>query len=99
MQLPLQVALSPAELALPLARRLPNLDLIAIVAPKRGAQTGSSLWDLGGPGGHAAGWGMSGRQVKVWKVIRHVQGAATQGEGREWEQITRLSQVGDFIDM
>ncbi|KAF8597912.1 hypothetical protein BDV93DRAFT_527094 [Ceratobasidium sp. AG-I] len=71
MQLPLQVALAPAELALPLARRLQKLDLVAIAAPNRSVHTGMMIWELGGiAAGHSSGWGMSGGELKVWKVTR-----------------------------
>lgn len=100
MQLPLQVALAPAELALPLARRIPNLELIAIAAPKRSIQTRTSLWDLGGPGGHVAGWGMSGGQIKIWKVSRCIQDSVGRDENQEYEReniITSILEVGGFM--
>lgn len=71
MQLPLQITLSPVELALPMARRLQKLDLIAIAAPNRTVHTGMMIWELGGIGsGHYNGRGMSGSELKVWKVSR-----------------------------
>ncbi|QRW21253.1 F-box-like domain-containing protein [Rhizoctonia solani] len=95
MQLPLQLSLSPAELALPIARRLPSLDLIAI-APHRGSQSVMPL-HLGDPGGY--GWGMSGDRVEVWKVGRDVRWQPTLGDGREQGPITTIINVGTFAGM
>ncbi|CAE7129503.1 unnamed protein product [Rhizoctonia solani] len=88
MQLPLQVALSPAELALPLARRLPNLELIAIT-PHKGSQSAVPL-HLGDPGGH--GWGMNLGKVEVWKVRRSARWQ-TASDDREQDQITSILQI------
>ena len=75
MQLPLQIALAPAELALPLAQRLQTLDVIAIAAPNRSTHTGMMIWELGGiAAGNYSGWGMSGGELKVWKVKRLEEG-------------------------
>ncbi|QRW07939.1 F-box-like protein [Ceratobasidium sp. AG-Ba] len=71
-QLPLQLALSPEDLALSLARRLPNLQLVTMATPKKGMSTDISIWSLGGPGGLQTGWGMSGGELKVWKVRRRL---------------------------
>ncbi|CEL58878.1 hypothetical protein RSOLAG1IB_08909 [Rhizoctonia solani AG-1 IB] len=93
MQLPLQLSLSPAELASPLARRLPSLKLIAI-APHIGSQSVMPL-HLGDPGGH--GWGVSGSRVEVWKVSRDVPWHTT--EGREHDPVITIAKVGDFDGM
>lgn len=88
MQLPLQVALAPAELALPLARRLQKLELIAIAAPSRSVHTGMMLWELGGIGvGQTGGWGMSGAELKVWEVTRLDEG---EGPG------VRMTEIHSF---
>ncbi|CAE6460053.1 hypothetical protein ACGC1H_007299 [Rhizoctonia solani] len=93
MQLPLQVALSPAELALPLARRLPSLELIAI-APHKGSQSAVPL-HLGDPGGH--GWGMGRNKVEVWRVNREAQWQIVPGEDREQDQVATIVQVGYLV--
>ncbi|KAG8755987.1 hypothetical protein FRC12_010723 [Ceratobasidium sp. 428] len=80
LQLPLQLALSPSDLALSLARRLPKLQLVAIATPKRGGSTDMSIWGMGGPGGHPPGWGMSGGELKIWEVSRKQVGEHTEGE-------------------
>ncbi|KDN38608.1 hypothetical protein RSAG8_09395, partial [Rhizoctonia solani AG-8 WAC10335] len=92
MQLPLQVALSPAELALPLARRLPSLELIAI-APHKGSQSAVPL-HLGDPGEH--GWEVSRDRVEVWKVSRGARWVAP-GEGREQDQVATIVRVENHV--
>ncbi|KAG9090411.1 Protein phosphatase PP2A regulatory subunit B, partial [Ceratobasidium sp. 370] len=87
LQLPLQLALIPADLALSVARRLPNLQLVAIAAPKKAGSADRSIWGLGGPGGHPPGWGMSGGELKVWEVRRE------GGGEEEGEQVVSVVEV------
>ena len=89
MQFPLQVALSPIELALPLARRLQKLDLIAMAAPNRSTHTGMMIWELGGVNaGHANGWRVGGSEVKVWKVTR------LEGEEGQSVRVSEIHSLG-----
>lgn len=91
MQLPLQVALSPAELARLLARRLPCLELIAI-APHTGSQPAVPL-HLGEPS--EQGWGMSGDRVEVWKVSRNARWEINPCKNREEDRAASIMEVSN----
>ncbi|CUA71294.1 hypothetical protein RSOLAG22IIIB_09468 [Rhizoctonia solani] len=95
MQLPLQIALSPAELALPLARRLPSLELIAI-APHKGSQFAAPS-HLGDPGGN--GWEMGVDRVDVWKVNRGARWKIVPDEDRDQDQVATIVQLGNFASV
>jgi hypothetical protein len=97
MQLPLQLALSPAELALSVARRLPKLEWVAIAAPKKSSLANMSIWDLGGMGGHPPGWGMSGGELKVWEVRRVIAWRLGQGEDGEVEQLASIVEISNPV--
>ncbi|KAJ1304268.1 hypothetical protein OPQ81_005428 [Rhizoctonia solani] len=94
MQLPLQLAFSPTELALPLARRLPSLELIAI-APNKGSQSAIPLHL--GDGGHVGG--LSGGEVDVWRVSRGGRRQAVLSGDQEQDQVATITQVGNFPNM
>lgn len=87
MHLPLQLALSPAELALPLARRLPSLKLIAI-APHQGPQL-----NLQAPGVHVQVVGMVWSKTGVWKVSRSARWQTAPGEDQEQHQVAGIVQI------
>ncbi|EUC58231.1 F-box-like domain protein [Rhizoctonia solani AG-3 Rhs1AP] len=89
MHLPLQVVLSPVQLASPLAQRLPSLELIAI-APHKGSQSAVPL-HLGDPAGHR--WAVGRDKVEVWRVNRGARWQIVPGEDQEQDQVAASVQL------